>query len=345
MIGRRVESVRRGVKAMLYQAASAVAIPHLARRRNCRRLLVLAYHGLRDQAAPAGTSWSLLPIEQFDLQLRYLRRHYSIRFIDDALGDLFGAGLQEPTACITFDDGYCSNHRLGLPALQQFDVPATVYLATGFIGTDRLIWTIELDLMFQQTRRPRIDLRPIGLSAVRLSGVEDRARSARAVIARLKAFHPAARGAALDQIRAELGVEEPAHDAAYAFMDWDEVAAMDASGLISFGGHTVNHEIVVSLDGDALDEEITGSVRTVRERVRSVSSTFAYPNGTAGDFDVRASRVLQRAGCTAAVTTIEGLSDGTTDPFAIRRFNVGNDMKLEEFVMLTSGALRRRARV
>lgn len=342
---RRVESVRRAAKASLYQAACAAAIPRIARTRNRHRLLVLAYHGLRDAPAPLGTSWSLLPVEQFEPQLRYLRDHYQIRLIDEAIADLLGAGLREPTACITFDDGYRSNYRLGLPLLQQYGAPATVYLATGFIATERLIWTIELDLAFQQTTRTVIDLRPIGLSIDQIGDAEQRARSARRVIARLKPLAPAPRCEALVHVRNELEVGAPVHGGAYSFMDWSDVAAMDGSGFISFGGHTVNHEIVANLDDTTLEAEIAGSVRTVRERVRSVSASFAYPNGAAGEFDSRAAAVLQRARCAAAVTTIEGLSDRTTDPFAIRRFNVGSDMQLGEFRMLTSGALRRRARV
>jgi peptidoglycan/xylan/chitin deacetylase (PgdA/CDA1 family) len=342
---RRVDSVRRAAKASLYQAACVAAIPRLARSRNRNRLLVLAYHGLRDAPPPAGTSWSVLPVERFEQQLRYLRDHYQIRPVDEAIADLLGGGLREPTACITFDDGYRSNYRLGLPLLQQFGAPATVYLATGLIATDRLIWTIELDLAFQQTPRTVIDLRPIGLAVGRMGDAEQRARTARRVIARLKPLAPGARSAALDHVRNELEVHAPEHSGAYSFMDWSDIAAMDGSGLISFGGHTVNHEIVANLDDGTLEAEVAGSVRTVRERARSVSATFAYPNGAVGDFDSRAAAVLQRVQCVAAVTTIEGLSHSATNPYAIRRFNIGSDMQFGEFRMLTSGALRRRARV
>jgi hypothetical protein len=53
--------------------------------------------------------------------------------------------------------------------------------------------------MLHQTRRAELDRRLIGLAAVRHSTTEARTRNARAVIARIGAFPPSDRSAALDQ--------------------------------------------------------------------------------------------------------------------------------------------------
>jgi peptidoglycan/xylan/chitin deacetylase (PgdA/CDA1 family) len=335
---------QRGVKLALYRAACLMGCDDIARWYHRRELVVIAYHGLRDGPAPAGAAWPLLPVEEFERQIRHLAAHYHVRFIDDAVQMLRAGPLAESTVCITFDDGYRSNRALALPVLQQYGAPATVYLTTGMIGTKRLIWTIELDLAFQQTHRSSMDLGFMELGVVALTSVAQRARTSRTVIGQLKPLAPAARDALLARIREQLGVDAPEHDGAFTMMDWDEVASMEQSGLVSFGGHTVNHEIVTRLDDAELQREISGSMSTVRQRVKRVSATFAYPNGGIHDFDSRAAAVVAACGGIGAVTTIEGLSHAGTDPFQIRRFNVGSNMSIDEFRLLTSGVLRRWAR-
>jgi peptidoglycan/xylan/chitin deacetylase (PgdA/CDA1 family) len=335
----------REARLAIYRAACVAATPHMARHWNRGRLLVIAYHGLRDAAPPPGWSWSLLPIRSFDRQVRYLHRHYRLAPLDTALGELFSGALREPTACITFDDGYRNNYTLGLDVLHRYRAPATVYLATGLIQTDRRLWTTELDLAFQQCRRPIVDLRPLGLDAIALGDVQQRMAIARRVIGELKQLPPQRRDPLMRHVRSELDVPVIADDGAYSFMTWDEVRSMEQSGWVRFGGHTVNHEIVQRLTDTQLAAEVGGSIKAVQSQVRDPSATFAYPNGGRGDFDERCGDVLRSFGCTAAVSTIEGLNGAHTDPFAIRRFNIGHDMTFDEFRLLTSGMLPRRARV
>ena len=49
-------------------------------------------------------------------------------------------GCRAQTVAITFDDGYRDNLELGLPVLNRFQVPATVYVVTGDVGKQGVIW-------------------------------------------------------------------------------------------------------------------------------------------------------------------------------------------------------------
>ena len=42
--------------------------------------------------------------------------------------------------CVTFDDGYYDNLAVAGPLLEEARVPATVFLATGFLGASCFWW-------------------------------------------------------------------------------------------------------------------------------------------------------------------------------------------------------------
>jgi peptidoglycan/xylan/chitin deacetylase (PgdA/CDA1 family) len=222
-------------------------------------------------------------------------------------------------------------------------IPATVFLATGLIGTRRLLWTADLGMRFRGTDTAEVDLSFLGLGRVALKDAEQRQGVARAVVGKLKTQPPAQRDPLLNRVRAQIEDAEPDH-AAFAMMDWGEVLRLETGGLITFGAHTVNHEILSRLDDDEVRREVHDSVAEVRRRVRNASATFAYPNGTPDDFDCRAADAARSAGVTAAVSTIEGFNGPHTDIFALRRFNIGGDVSFDEFRVATAGVLLGRSR-
>lgn len=316
----------------LYRLAHLTGLPHVARAAQRRRLLIVCYHGLREDDAPA-RHWLLLPRAEFEAQIAYLARHYECLPIDAALDRLWSGRLTTPTACVTFDDGYRNNMELGLPVLQRHGVPATIYLATGLIGTGEILWTTATELAFRHSPRPRVSLDALGLGEVALGDAAARARAGRAAVEALKLRPSAERRALHADLLARLGADT-GDRRPFALLDWDEVRTVAASGLVTFGGHTVHHEIVSRLDDAEVEAEIGGSVSAVRREVPAagVSATFAYPNGRPQDVDARAEAALARAGCVAAVTTSEGLNTPDVPRMRLRRLVVGGDITFDNFV-------------
>ncbi|MGC2374799.1 MAG: polysaccharide deacetylase family protein [Solirubrobacteraceae bacterium] len=91
--------------------------------------LVLCYHALSERF-PAHMSTTP---QRFACQLRWLaRRGYKGVTFSEAVGS-----PPERTVAVTFDDGYQSVLRLGLPILQCLGWPATIFVPTDFIGSDQ----------------------------------------------------------------------------------------------------------------------------------------------------------------------------------------------------------------
>lgn len=301
------------------------------------RLLVVCYHGVTEGPLPPGCpAWHHVGAADFERQVRFVARHFRILPIDQAL-DRLAAGTGEPIAAITFDDGYLNNRTVALPVLRAIGAPATVYLATGLVDRRSLLWTVRLEAAIRLTRSRRIDLSAIGLGERLLDDDASRRVAAGAVIRGLKRRAPDRRDAIVDELLDRIGAPDASVLEPFHMLGWDDVVAMDEEGLVTFGAHTVNHEILSVLDDSRLRSEIMGSIARLEQRVAHPSTTFAYPNGTRADFDDRSIGILRNAGVSAALSTIEGLNDRGCDRFALKRLVVGREMGFDRFRLAASG--------
>ena len=49
------------------------------------------------------------------------------------------------TVVVTFDDGYVDNLLWAKPILERFDIPATIFVTTGYVEDKRPFWWDELE--------------------------------------------------------------------------------------------------------------------------------------------------------------------------------------------------------
>ncbi len=96
--------------------------------------LVLAYHNVVADAQPCGGDASLhLPVAAFAEQVGMLRQEAEVV----SLATLLAAptGGRDRLVAVTFDDAYASALTVGLPCCAAHDVPSTVFVAPGLLGT------------------------------------------------------------------------------------------------------------------------------------------------------------------------------------------------------------------
>jgi peptidoglycan/xylan/chitin deacetylase (PgdA/CDA1 family) len=100
-----------------------------------RRSVVLGYHGVGRVRRRDDLSRLVVPPAQFRSQVEMLL-DAGFQFITLAELARLGAGGPPPAgfAALTFDDGMRNNHEVALPILNEYAVPATVYVTIGFIG-------------------------------------------------------------------------------------------------------------------------------------------------------------------------------------------------------------------
>lgn len=284
------------------------------RRRLLRgRATILYYH--RFPAALAA---------EFRRQCAYLAKHYRVLSMSDLAAGLRERRLPANAAVITIDDGHRDFYRCAFPILREFGFPALMYLPTAFLdGT--WLWFDRCQYIFDRSGLQRAEWGGAGLD---LASPHARMKSFEQVAHRIQWFAPAERDCAVAELASVLRVRVPERPTEeFAAMTWDEVREVAGQG-IEFGGHTVNHPILQTLDSeDALDAEIGGCKRRIEEELQASVVHFAYPSGQADEVSEAAKRMVARAGFETATTTLAGHASQDDDPLWLPR--IGCDPSLE----------------
>lgn len=276
---------------------------------------ILVYHRVLPEKDPF--SIGVVTEREMRGQMSVLRECFRVVSLERLAGELADGGPEPGTVCVTFDDGYMDNHRHALPILEEFSIPATVFLATDFIGTGRVPWYDRVLQAARHSRASRLALEGTDMPAQDLpASPRERADAAHRITRWLKRFAPEERDALIGRILAGLGGEAPA--VGNLMLGWEQVREMAARG-VAFGAHTMSHPILTRVSPAAAEAEIGGSKRIIEERLGSRISLFAYPNGQLGDWDEALMGMLRRLGFACAVTTVEGVNTPARDRMELFR--------------------------
>ncbi len=99
----------------------------------------------------------------------------------------------------------------------------------------------------------------------------------------------------------------------------DQLAGLADDG-IEIGSHSVSHPSLVTLDDDALNDELVASRRWLQQVAGQAVQMFAYPSG---HHDDRVREASAGAGYTAACTFLNGRVEGEEDPMRLPRLTMG----------------------
>jgi len=95
---------------------------------------VLMYHHISDQLV--GQMLSNVSPRLFEKQIKYLlSRNFKVISLTQLVESLKGNSTLPPkSVVITFDDGYKNNYIYAYPILRKYNLPATIFLTTGFLN-------------------------------------------------------------------------------------------------------------------------------------------------------------------------------------------------------------------
>jgi peptidoglycan/xylan/chitin deacetylase (PgdA/CDA1 family) len=232
-----------------------------------------------------------------------------------------------PVVALTFDDGYLDNLTEGAPVLREFRVPATVFVATDYVGTSSAYWWDALaHCVLTATAVPgALHLEAAGSEFAwtprRLELSRDERHELHSKLWQwLSLLSPAHRHAALAEIERWTNVAPPQDDAARP-MGEDELRALASGGLVTIGAHTASHCRLSKLDSPTKKLEIESSREACRRITGRTPHCFAYPNG---DLDAESVGLTRELGFSVAVTSEPDLAWASSDRLATPRIAVKN---------------------
>ncbi len=273
---------------------------------------ILVFHRVNDDGDPFFPS---LPTSVFAARMEHIVRHYVVLPLDELVVRLAGGCVPSNALALTFDDGYRDTLSHAAPILARHGLPATVFLATGYIGTREMPWYDVLAGAIKTGRRDYVNLP--GARALPLGSEPERLRALGAALRHLKSLADTDRRRAVARMVADLEGDDVAGQKR-VMLTWDEVGALRGLGF-SIGAHTVTHPIMARTTPEEAWEEIHGSKTAIERRLGVQVTGFAYPNGAPEDYDEASVHFVKQAGFAWAVTTRRGLNRSSTPMFELRR--------------------------
>lgn len=279
--------------------------------------------------------------ERFESCVRYLKRWYEIVSLKDYLKMVDqGEVIRKNLVVLTFDDGYESNYLKNFPVIKAYDVPVTIFLTAGFVGTDKMQWWDQVNYLFENTAAVELTLEgrrwPLGSQVQKdraeagvlmmIKGMSDQLRNRRQIIALLSAA-----------LKVELDAVAVGK---YRLMSWEQIAEMAGAGVV-FVAHTKDYPILSKVPTAEAGEQIERSGKMVQENLGEEVDLFAYPNGEVGDFNEEVKAMVQKAGYRCAVTTVMGRVGSESDLLELNRIAFTDRVTPGVFAVTLSGMFGR----
>ncbi|MHC4476813.1 MAG: polysaccharide deacetylase family protein [Planctomycetota bacterium] len=295
------------------------------RSRFTQGALILGYHHISE------TPWNPYSIR---VRPRHFKEHL------ETLSKLaHPIGLQELTQCLkngslpsravvlTFDDGYANLLHEVKPLLERYEIPATVFVTTGYMG--RELWWDELErLIFLPQNLPkRLSLVVDGadfqwqLSEKASEHSEEERLLARkhlllGLYKRLLFLDADKREKLVAHIRAWAGQEHSTNNS-NKVLSANEIIELASSGMIEVGTHTRTHPILAELPEENQLSEIQESRASLEGLLSDPVLSLSYPNGSFSEYT---RRIVQQEGFICACASHNDVACRPSQIFELPRF-------------------------
>ena len=238
---------------------------------NRAKLPILMYHRFSESQESGKTSR-----QTFETHLSYLTKNYKIISMTDAVRYLTdGNSLPNRSAVLTIDDGYRDFYDVAFPVLKNYNVPATLYLVTGFVNRDCWIWTDKARYLLGNTRNTRFSF---GINGKyfdeELGDSDSRLSLAGRVNFELKKIPDHEKETILKEIEKWVGIHlDIIPSPEFGPVSWEQVRELSDGG-VEIGSHTINHPILTNVDAEILTDELTRSKTELEDKLQAEICTF-----------------------------------------------------------------------
>lgn len=244
-------------------------------------VLVLNYHGVIDQPQ-TDISVNHMSSKDFDEQISYFKSNFHILSLDDFIDQIHsGKPTSRKSILITFDDGYANNYDYAFPILQKHKAPAVIFPVTGLIGTNKASWYDYFDLTKHLLNDSNISNK-IKNIANEFGLIYHNRENLHKLTEHFKTFDSSKKDQFLLQYMNIVGDDvfhDPGKTKFWKMLNEEQIREMSASGLITFGSHTVSHPNLDLIDPTIARKELTESKALLENITGKTVKSIAFPDG------------------------------------------------------------------
>lgn len=292
-------------------------------------LIILTYHRILPEQHPAcllEQPGMVLSPDALDMQLALLTQVATPILLEDWLSKKQNAQLDSALYfAVTFDDGWKDNYDYALPVLKKHNIPATIFLVSKMVGSDKDFWPGRLSTLIKAIATFSSTLTSSGMDKILDTGEISRIKNISndfidTTINQAKQYSDAE----INQMIDEFYLKNPAiieNKSVRVLLNEEEIKEMESTTLINFGSHTQNHQRMSDrLSDETLRDEIKASKNDIDDLCQRVSPIFCYPNG---DTSAKAAHMVSTT-YIGACTTQKGINQPDCNAFELKRFNLHN---------------------
>ena len=267
-------------------------------------------------------------LKTFEKQMAIVARYFNPVSLDDIIHSLRGEkDLPKNAVAVTFDDGYADNLHLAAPILNQYGIPATVYVIADCMERSTLPWFVRLRHAFFTTR-VRHWYEPMSTKVIRIDNHQDR----------LDGFIHACRRCAcrvgdkqenyLQAVERSLEVESLENK--NIMLTREQVLGLLEMGH-TIGCHTRSHPNLAYLREEDVQKEVVESKKMLEETLGRGVRHFSYPNPALyPNHNQMTTNGVAEAGYLSAVTSVSGRAKAGGNSLVLQRMHVPQDV--DEFL-------------
>jgi peptidoglycan/xylan/chitin deacetylase (PgdA/CDA1 family) len=300
------------------------------------------YHGVsRDDEELEATT--VVRRGEFRQQMGFLKQWFGCLTTEEVL-NRDSEHQERPGAVVTFDDGYANNLEIALPILEEFEIPAIIYVTTGNACERRLFWPDKIWMAVKRSKIPSINLKGIADSLGTYTFRQDGALwqdDVHKLNEDIKRINPSRRENIVDEVVARFKdapgakpFEVEVENNVFTPLNPDQIAELSAHPLITIGAHSHCHNLLNQIPLSQAEESIRTSKEILERLTGRTIEHFSYPNGNLTDDIIG---VVKRMGFKSAVTVPTGFFKYGDDPYRIPRYMVGPNMSMDLFKARMTG--------
>ena len=312
---------RDALGAVVYWTGMARVFEAVARPEGA---IILMYHSV---AGPEEARFidppNRISPQLFERQMAFLRARRRVVSLSEVVARLVvGESPRAGTVCLTFDDGYLDNLTVVAPILASYGLPATIFLATGYVERRENQWADTLHWMVAARTAQIISLPELGITGINLASRRQRLAARRRIHRHLLESTAEERRRTLGDIRKQLA---PAGKPPRLTMDWNEARELRRRyPMFEIGGHTRDHLDLRTHAGATALEQIQNCAEDLRREVGIETPHFSYPYSR---WSRESRSMVERLGWKAAVGEHASIRiTAASDRFALPRVECPRSM-------------------